>query len=133
MSAHAHSGLTAGAVETAFSSVPQVPTEQEFADAQVRLDEGIGTDESLAADREVADRYDRLMLQPAQDAYERALDTQEPFARWDDDELSMGPCPNSPRCRHDGGAHDWEPGIGGICRWPDCDCGHRRAARLVRP
>lgn len=47
------------------------PTEDEFADAQARLDEGLGTSGSLAADRELADRYDRLVLQPAREAYER--------------------------------------------------------------
>lgn len=56
-----------------------------FADAQYRLDnlnfgeEGY-TREQAEADRELTDRYDRLVLQPAHDEFERQSDEAE-FAR----------------------------------------------------
>lgn len=47
------------------------PAYAAFADAQARLDDGIGTHDELAADQLLVDAYDRDVLQPAQDDYER--------------------------------------------------------------
>lgn len=53
--------------------------QQAFADAQARLDEGDyppgeAGREQERADEELTDRYDRLVLQPAQDEFERQRD-----------------------------------------------------------
>lgn len=47
------------------------PAYAAFADAQARLDDGIGTPEEQAADQRLTDAYDRDVLAPAQYEYER--------------------------------------------------------------